>query len=52
MNFIKKKELEVTSQILEEVGTIQFRIRQSEAENTLKQLNKIKGTKITFLKTL
>jgi len=52
MNFIKKNELEVTSQILEEVGTIQFRIRQSEAENLLKQLKKIEGLKIDFLRTI
>ena len=52
MNFIKKNELEVTSQILEEVGTIQFRIRQSEAENILEQLKKIEGLKINFLRTI
>ena len=32
MNFIKQNQLEVTSQVLEEKGIIQFRIRQSEAE--------------------
>ena len=51
MNFIKKNSLEVTSQILEEHGTIQFRIRQSEAENLIQQLKKIEGLKIAFFKT-
>lgn len=52
MNFIKKNSLEVTSQILEEHGTIQFRIRQSEAENLIQQLEQFEGLKITFLKTV
>ena len=52
MNFIKKNKLEVISQILEESGTIHFRIRQSEAENLIKQLENIKGLKVQFLKTI
>ncbi len=52
MNFIKRNELKVTSQVLEERGTIQFRIRQSEAENTIEQLEKIEGLKVEFLKTI
>ncbi|MDG1477212.1 MAG: YigZ family protein [Vicingaceae bacterium] len=52
MNFIKKQDLEVTSQVLEESGTIQFRIRQSEAENIIEQLENIEGLKIQFLKTI
>jgi uncharacterized YigZ family protein len=52
MNFIKKNELEVISQILEEKGTIQFRIRQSEAENVIEQFEKIEKLKITFQKTV
>ena len=52
MNFIKKNELEVISQILEEKGTIQFRIRQSEAENIIEQFEKIERLKITFQKTV
>ena len=52
MNFIKKQKLEVISQILEESGTIQFRIRQSEAENVMEQLEKIENLKIQFLKTI
>ena len=51
MNFIKKNELEVISQVLEESGTIQFRIRQSEAENLIEQLENIDGLKIEFLRT-
>ena len=51
MNFIKQNQLEVTSQILEVTGTIQFRIRQSEAENIIELLEKIEGLKVTFLRT-
>lgn len=51
MNFIKKNELEVISQILEDKGTIQFRIRQSEAENIIEQFEKIETIKLQFLKT-
>ena len=51
MNFVKQNQLEITSQILEEKGTIQFRIRQSEANNIIKLLEKIEGLKISFLKT-
>jgi uncharacterized YigZ family protein len=52
MNFIKKQELEVTSQVLEESGTIQFRLRQSEAESIIVQLENIKRLKVQFLKTI
>lgn len=52
MNFIKKQKLEVTSQVLEESGTIQFRIRQSEADNIVEQLEKIEGLKLLYLKTI
>lgn len=52
MNFIKKQELEVTSQVLEESGTIQFRLRQSESDNIIEQLENIEGLKIQFLKTI
>jgi len=52
MNFIKKKKLEITSQRLEEIGTIQFRIRQSEAENIMEQLEKIESLKVQFLNTI
>lgn len=52
MNFIKKKELEIISQILEETGIIQFRIRQSESQNIIEQLEKIEGLKVDFLKTI
>jgi uncharacterized YigZ family protein len=51
MNFIKQHQLEVTLQELEEKGTIEFRIRQSEAESTIENLQKIEGLKIIFLKT-
>jgi uncharacterized YigZ family protein len=52
MNFIKKNNLEVTSQILEENGIIQFRIRQSEAEPLIQKFEEIEGIKIELLKTI
>jgi len=52
MNFIKKNKLEVISQILEETGTIQFRIRQSESDSIIEQLEQIDGIKVLFLKTV
>jgi len=52
MNFIKKQKLEVISQTLEETGTIQFRIRQSEAENIMELFEKIETLKVQFLKTI
>ena len=51
MNFIKRNELEVISQVLEENGIIQFRIRQSEAEQFIEQLEKIEGIKVKFIET-
>jgi uncharacterized YigZ family protein len=52
MNFIKQQQLEVINQTLEEKGTIQFRIRQSEATTLLKKLETIAGINIQFLKTV
>jgi uncharacterized YigZ family protein len=52
MNFIKKNELDIISQSLEEKGVIQFRIRQSEAEVLLEKFEKIEGIQIDFKKTL
>lgn len=52
MNFIKQHQLEITSQVLEEKGTIQFRIRQSEADNIIELLKKIEGLKVSFLRTV
>ncbi len=52
MNFIKKNDLKVISQILEESGTIEFRVRQSESENLIEQLAKIDKLKVSFLKTI
>jgi uncharacterized YigZ family protein len=52
MNFIKKNELDVISQSLEEKGVIKFRIRQSKAEIIIEKLNKIEEIKISFLKTI
>jgi len=52
MNFIKQNQLEVTIQELEEKGTIEFRIRQSEAEAIIESLHKIEGLTIKFLKTI
>lgn len=51
MNYIKQQQLEVTLQNLEEKGTIEFRIRQSEAETNIEKLKKIDGLKVTFLRT-
>jgi len=52
MNFIKKNNLEVISQVLKEKGVIQFRIRQSETQTIINQLEKIKGLKVNFLRTI
>jgi uncharacterized YigZ family protein len=52
MNFIKKNKLEVVSQVLEELGTIQFRIRQSESGSIIDHLENIEGLKVNFLKTI
>jgi len=52
MNFIKKNELEVLSQVLEENGTIQFRVRQSEADNLIQKFKEIEGLKIELLRTI
>lgn len=51
MNFIKQHQLEVTLQELEEKGKIEFRIRQSEAESMIENLEKIEGLEISLLKT-
>lgn len=51
MNYIKQQQLEVTLQNLEEKGTIEFRIRQNEAETNIEKLKKIDGLKVTFLRT-
>lgn len=50
MNFIKKNNLEVISQILEETGVVQFRIRQSESVELISNLKEIQGIKIELLK--
>ncbi len=52
MNFIKKNKLEIISQTLEEKGVIQFKIRQTEAQTIINQLEKIKGLMIKFLRTV
>lgn len=52
MNFIKQQQLEITSQVLEEKGTIQFRIRQSEANELIENLTKIEGLTVQFLRTV
>ena len=51
MNFIKQHQLEVSVQTLEEKGTIEFRIRESESNTIIELLNKIEGLKTTFLRT-
>lgn len=51
MNFVKQHQLDIISQVLEEKGTIQFRIRQSEAITIIELLEKIDGLKISFLRT-
>lgn len=52
MNAIKKHQLEITSQVLEEKGMIQFRIRESESEAIVNSLNQIEGLTILFLRTV
>ncbi len=52
MNFVKQHQLNITKQILEESGTIEFRIRQSETENIIILLEKINNLKVTFLRTV
>lgn len=52
MNFIKKNNLEVVSQTLEEIGIIQFRIRQSKSSSITDQLEKIEGIQLIFKKTI
>jgi len=52
MNFIKKNNLEVKSQILEAIGVIQFSIRLSNSTSTIDQFKKIDGLKIEFIRTI
>lgn len=52
MNFVKQQQLNITNQTLEETGTIEFRIRESEADNMVQLLEKIKNLKITLLRTV
>jgi len=52
MNFVKQQNLEIISQILEDFGTIQFRVRQSETDQIIEQLKKIESIKINFLKSI
>jgi len=51
MNFVKQHQLEVTLQTLEEKGTIEFKIRQKEADKIIELLKQIEGLKVTFLRT-
>ena len=52
MNFIKLKQLNVTQQIFEENCLVEFSIRQTEAENIVINLSKIKDVSVKFLKTI
>jgi len=49
MNFIKKNNLEVVSQQLEETGLIQFKIRQSKAQTIVDRFEIIKGLKVLLI---
>ena len=52
MNFLKKNSIEILSQSLEESGTIQIRVRKSESQRIIEQLEKIDGLKIEFIETI
>jgi len=52
MNFVKHHQLNVIHQVLNEKGIIQFKIRQTESEEIIKNLQEITSLKITFLKTI
>ncbi|OFY90150.1 MAG: YigZ family protein [Bacteroidetes bacterium RIFCSPLOWO2_12_FULL_31_6] len=52
MNLLKKNNIEIVNQVLEETGIIQIRIRQSETKNIINQINKIEGVSLKFLKTI
>lgn len=52
MNFVKQQQLEIIKQVLEESGTIEFRVRQSESNGIVTQLEKIDGVQVKLLRTV
>ena len=52
INFIKKNKLEIKSQILEEIGVIQFSVRLSNSTSTINKFKKIDGLKIELIRTI
>ncbi|MGE0561576.1 MAG: YigZ family protein [Flavobacteriales bacterium] len=52
MTFIKQHNLNVTKQVFETSCSIEFNIRQTEAEFIIHELEKIDGLIVKFLKTL
>jgi len=52
MNLVKKMDLNVVKKDFGDIGILEIAMRQSEVENTLTQLKKIKGLQCDFLKTV
>lgn len=52
MNFVKQHDLNVSKQVFENSCLIEFNIRQTEAEFTVQELEKIEGLLIKFLRTI
>jgi putative IMPACT (imprinted ancient) family translation regulator len=52
MNFIKKHDLEVSKQVFENGCIIEFRIRRSEANSVVYELEKINDVSVKFLRTI
>jgi uncharacterized YigZ family protein len=52
MNFVKQHDLNVSKQVFENSCLIEFNIRQTEAEFTVQELEKIEGLLVKFLRTI
>lgn len=52
MNFVKQHDLNVSKQVFENSCLIEFNIRQTEAECTVQELEKIEGLLVKFLRTI
>jgi len=52
MNFIKKHQLTIIHQQLEETGSIQLKIRESKATEIIEKLKKLKPIKVNFIKSV
>ena len=52
MNFVKQHYLNVSKQVFENSCLIEFNIRQTEAEFTVQELEKIEGLLVKFLRTI